>query len=478
MKVVKNYLYNMSYQILVLLAPLVTVPYVARVLGAKGVGINSYTNSWITFFLLLGQMGIALYGNREVAYHRDSKAARSKIFWEIEILQALTITFAYVVFLIFLFKFSHGIRIYYLIQSLLIIAGELDVSWYFMGMEDFKKTVLRNTVIKIVSIALVFTLVKGPNDIGKYIFLLGMSQVVGNLTLWPYLRDSIQFVKVRLLRPFKHFYPALLLFIPTITTQVYLVVNRIMLGNLDSTIAAGQFDYADKITKLVLAIVTATGSVMLPHIAHKFADGDVRGIRQSLYNSFDFVTAMAVPMMFGLAAISTKFAPWFLGNEFAPTAKIMFIESPAILLIAWSNVTGTQYLMPVNRVKEFTASVAVGAAVNIIFNLFLIEVFGANGAALATVISEFVVTALQVYFIRTTIRRRQLFKHTWKYIASGSVMFIVVYLLNALMHMNVTNLLIQVLIGAVIYSICVFFTNAPIITQAKKLAKNNSSKKY
>ncbi|BAP85231.1 polysaccharide biosynthesis protein [Paucilactobacillus hokkaidonensis JCM 18461] len=471
MKVVKNYLYNMSYQILVLLAPLVTVPYVARVLGSHGVGVNSYTNSWITFFLLLGQMGIALYGNREIAYHRDSKTERSKIFWEIEILQALTITFAYVVFLIFLFRFSHAQRPYFLIQSLLIIAGGLDVSWYFMGMEDFKKTVLRNTVIKIVSIALIFALVKGPNDLGKYILLLGMSQVVGNLTLWPYLRESISSVKVRILRPFRHFYPALLLFIPTITTQVYLVVNRIMLGRLDSIVASGQFDYADKITKLVLAIVTATGSVMLPHIAHKFADGDVRGIRQSLYNSFDFVSSLAVPMMFGLAAISTNFAPWFLGSEFAPTAKIMFIESPAIVLIAWSNVTGTQYLMPVNRVKEFTASVAVGAGVNVVCNLFLIEAFGANGAALATVISEFVVTAMQVYFIRTTIRRRQLFKYTWKYFVSGFVMFIVVYRLNLLMHMNVTNLIIQILIGAVIYAICVYFTNAPIVSQAKGFIK-------
>lgn len=458
----------MSYQILVLIAPLVTVPYVARVLGAQGVGINSYTNSWITFFLLLGQMGIALYGNREVAYHRDNKAERSKIFWEIEILQALTITFAYIVFLVFLFQFSHAYRHYFLIQSLFIIAGGLDVSWYFMGMEDFKKTVLRNTVIKIVSITLVFTLVKNSNDLGKYIFLLGASQIVGNLTLWPYLRDSVGFTEFLKLRPFNHFYPALLLFIPTITTQVYLVVNRIMLGRFDSTAAAGQFDYADKITKLVLAIVTATGSVMLPHIAHKFADGDVRGIRQSLYNSFDFVTALSVPMMFGLAAISSGFAPWFLGSEFTPTAKIMFIESPVIVLIAWSNVTGTQYLMPVNRVKEFTASVTVGAVINVICNLFLIEVFGANGAALATVISEFVVTALQIFFIRNTIRRRQLFRFTWKYLLSGIVMFVVVYRINAIMHMNVTNLIIQIIIGALVYSVCIVLTNAPIIAQARK----------
>lgn len=477
MNVIKNYLYNMGYQILVLLAPLITVPYVARVLGVHGAGINSYTNSWVTFFLLLGQMGIALYGNREIAYHRDSKKDRSKIFWEVEILQALTILFAYVVFLVFIFKFSHGYRHYFIIQSLLIIAGGLDVSWYFMGMEDFKKTVLRNMIIKIVSIVLIFALVKDQNDLGKYILLLGMSQVVGNLTLWPYLKGSVQYIKIRLLRPFSHFYPSLLLFIPTITTQVYLVVNRIMLGKLADTAAVGQFDYADKITKLVLAIVTATGSVMLPHIAHKFVDGDVKGIRKSLYNSFDFVTAMAVPMMFGLAAVSTSFAPWFLGSDFGPTAKIMFIESPVIVLIAWSNVTGTQYLMPVNRVTEFTASVTIGAVSNIILNFFLIEVYGANGAALATVISEFIVTAVQIYFIKTTIKRRKLFKEGWKYFLSGMVMFVVVYRLNIIIKMTIPNLILQVGVGALIYAIGLVLTKAPVIGQAMSLIQSKVNKK-
>ena len=117
----------------------------------------------------------------------------------------------------------------------------------------------------------------------------------GTLTLWPYLRHSIQWVSPRFWKPFQHFYPALILFIPTITTQVYLVVNKLMLGRLGAQDALGQFDYADKIVKLVLAIVTATGTVMLPHVANKFAKGDVKGVRQSLYNSFEFVTALAVP---------------------------------------------------------------------------------------------------------------------------------------------------------------------------------------
>lgn len=473
MKVVKNYLYNMGYQILILIAPLVTVPYVSRVLGAQGVGVNDYTNAVVTFFLLFGQIGVLTYGNREIAYHRDDKYERSKIFWEISSMQIITVGLAYIVFTVFVRNFSESYHVFFMVQSLLIIAGAFDISWYFMGMEDFQKTVTRNMMVKLISIALIFTVVKGPQDVWKYILILSASQLLGNMTLWPYLVRSIQKVKLSELRPFSHFNPALLLFIPTVTTQVYLVVNRIMLRFMDptSTVAVGLFSQSDKIIKLILAIVTATGTVMLPHIAHKFAAGDVRGIRQSLYNSFDFVTALSVPMMFGVAAVAQKFAPWFLGQEFTMSGKIMMIEAPVIVFIAWSNVTGTQYLMPVNRVKEYTISVTIGAVVNIICNLFLIEVYGAKGAALASTLSEFAVTAFQIYCIKTTIRRRQLFGSTWKYFISGAIMFVVVYRLNGIMHMNITNLVIQVLLGLIIYVIGLIFTRAPALGQLKNLLR-------
>src|SRR5699024_6271978 len=153
--------------------------------------------------------------------------------------------------------------------------------------------------------------------------------------------------------------------------------------------ALGQFDYADKIVKLVLAIVTATGTVMLPHVANKFAKGDVKGVRQSLYNCFEFVTALAVPKMFGLMAVAKKFAFCVLGVKYVPIGTIMFIEAPVIFFIAWSNVSGSQYLMPVKRVNEFTASVTDGALTYVLLNFFLIPHYMSNGAAVATVIADF-----------------------------------------------------------------------------------------
>ena len=472
MKVIKNYLYNVVYQILVLLVPLITVPYVSRVLGPDLVGINSYTNSWMTFFLLVGQMGIALYGNREVAYHRENPIERSQIFWGIELLQVMTIMSALITYLIAVFLFSTTFKEYFLLQSLWIIAAGVDVSWYFMGMENFQRIVFRNMLVKLTSVVLIFLLIKGHDDLGKYIALLGLSNLIGNITLWPYLRDEIKWVPIRTWHPFKHFYPALLLFIPTITTQVYQVVNRLMLGRMSTQNQLGQFQNADQIIKVVLAIATASGQVMLPHIANKFSKGDIKGIRESLYNSFDFITAIAVPMMFGVMAIAEPFAPWFLGSEFNDAGRLMMIEAPIILFIGWSNVTGTQYLMPISRTKEYTISVTIGAVVNVITNFLFIAKWGANGAALATSISEFSVTAVQLMYIKSTIRRRQLFSTFWKYLLSGLFMFFIVNRLANIIKMNIGNLVLEVVLGIMVYMLCLFILHAPIIAQAQGLVTN------
>lgn len=473
MKVIKNYLYNAGYQILNMIIPLITVPYISRVLGAHDVGINEYTNSWVTFFYLMGQMGITLYGNREVAYHRDDLYKRSQTFWGVEALQLLTVSSAFVLYLVAVFLFSTTFKEFFLLQAIWIIATGVDISWYFMGLEEFRITVVRNTLVKIASLILIFTVVKTSNDLGKYILILGASQLVGNLTLWPYLRGNIIWVSIKKWHPFKHFYPSLLLFIPTITTQVYLVLNRLMLGRMSTQADLGNFGQADKIVKFVLAVVTATGTVMLPHVANKFAKGDIKGVRNSLYSSFDFVSAISIPMMFGLMAIAKKFGPWFLGNGFILSGSVMFIEAPIIVFIAWSNVTGTQYLMPINRVRDYTTSVTIGAVSNVVFNFLLIGRWGANGAALATVGSELLVTVTQLVMIRKTISRRKIFNEQWKYLISGVVMFIVVNRICQSINMTISNLGLEILVGIFIYIVGLVLTNASIVQKGLKIVRKN-----
>ncbi len=168
MQVVKNYLYNAAYQVFILLVPLITTPYLARVLGPTGVGINAYTNSIIQYFILFGSIGVNLYGNRQIAYVRDDKDKLTKTFYEIFLMRVMTIILAYAAFLVFL-MFTGSYHTYYFAQSVSIIAAAFDISWFFMGMENFGVTVLRNLIVKILTLVSIFLFVKSYNDLYIYI---------------------------------------------------------------------------------------------------------------------------------------------------------------------------------------------------------------------------------------------------------------------------------------------------------------------
>ena len=473
MRIIRNYFYTAGYNLLILLTPLLTVPYISRVLGPTGVGINATTNSIITYFLLFGTVGITIYGNREIAFIRDNRAQRSQTFWEIEILQLITISCAYLAFLVFLF-FEHQLQIYFFYQSFYIIAGAVDISWYFMGLEDFKKTVLRNMLVKIASIIAIFTFVKTSHDTGIYILILAGSQVLGNLTLWPYLRRAVDRPNWRQLHLLRHLRPSLALFVPQIATTVYLALNKTMLWQMDSLTAAGFYDYSDKLIKLVLALVTATGTVMLPHIANLFMKQQLERVKQYLYMSFDFVLAIAVPMALGVAAVATTLAPLFFGQAFTAVDRLLMIEAPVIILIGMSNVLGQQFLLPTKQTKTYTISVTFGALVNIACNIPLIWFWGVAGAMLATLISEVCVTGYQLVITRHVLQTRQLFAGTVKYAVAGGLMFGVVYALNINMPASYPNLALQIGLGALIYLGLILLLQPPVLANAAKLRQRMS----
>lgn len=470
MKVIKNYLYNASYQVFVLLVPLITTPYLARVLGPKGVGINSFTNSVIQYFILFGGIGIGLYGNRQIAFVRDSKEKMSQTFYEIFFMRMVTISISCVAFIIFI-VISDQYRNYYLAQSISLIAAAFDISWFFMGIENFAVTVLRNFIVKIVTLISIFLFVKSYENLNLYIMILSLSLLFGNLTLFPSLHRYIKSPKWKDLNIWRHLKPSMLLFVPQIATQLYLVLNKTMLGVMNSVQATGYFDQSDKMIKLILAIVTASGTVMLPRVAHTFANGEHNKSKEYLYGSFSFVTTIAIPMMFGLVAVAPKFVPLFFTNKFINVVPIMIIESIVILLIAWSNVVGMQYLLPTNQARAYTISVILGAIINLIANIPLILIYGAVGAAISTVLSESTVTIYQLFAIRNQISYSRLFKDTIKCFCAGILMFLIISCLDVVLTNSWSNLILEILLGIVLYVLFLFILRVQIIYQVKRILK-------
>lgn len=471
MKVVRNYLYNAGYQILALIIPLITAPYISRTLKPHGVGIYADTNAWIQWFVLIASIGIALYGNREIAYVRDDKEKMSRTFWEIQIVKLVMTLVAYIALVIFLQIYTKYTW-YIWVQSINILAATLDISWLYMGLEDFKRTVIRNTGVKILSLVLILTFVKTPNDVALYIFLTGFSILLGNLTLWPRLRIILTRVKLSSLRPLRHLKPSLALFVPQIATQIYLILNKNMLGIIVNSTAVGYYNNSDSLVKMVLALVTATGTVMLPHVASEFAKGNKEAINEMLYSSFDFVSFLSVAMAFGLAAVGLHGVPYFYGEGFAPVGPAIMIESAVIVIIGWSNAIGIQYLLPTDRVKEFSTSVIIGAVVNFILNFPLMELWGLKGAMISTVLSEAMVTGYQFWTIRNDIEYKRLFTNMWKYLLSGLIMFIPVSWLDRNLHTGVFSILLEVVVGILVYLLMILILKPTILTKTKSLLKN------
>lgn len=450
----KNYIYNLIYQVLVLILPLVTTPYISRVLGAENIGIYSYTLSIVTYFILFGSLGVALYGQREIAYYQKDKKKYSIIFWEIVILRAITMTISLLLFYL-IFVNGNQYQIYYKILILELIGNCIDISWFFQGLEEFKKTVIRNMIIKLISVISIFTFVKSQNDLKIYFWIYVLATSIGNASLWLYLPKFLTKVKIKEIHLFRHLKPTLGLFIPQIAVQVYTVLDRTMIGAIISDKSeVGFYDQSQKIIKLLMTIITSLGTVMLPRIANTFASGEKEKINNYMKRSFNMVFLLAFPMIFGIISVSKAFVPIFFGDGYDKVAILMKVISPIILFIGLSNVTGTQYLLPTKRQKEYTISVIIGAITNFIMNACLIWKFGAIGASIGTVIAEFTVTAVQLYFVRNDFNFKQIIKISKNYVVSSIAMFIVCIIIGSVVKSNMISIIIQVIFGVGIYGVC------------------------
>lgn len=469
MKVIKNFLYNAGYQLLILIVPFVTAPYISRVLHAGGVGINAYTNSIVQYFVLLAGLGIETYGNREIAYVREDPQKLSRVFWEIQIVKIMMTVMSLIIF--FLFVRVYDKYVYFLaIQAVNIVGVAFDISWAYMGLEDFKRTAVKNTVVRLLSVVLIFTLVRNIHDVGLYILIVAGSNLVGNLTLWPHMRNVLRPVHLRGLRPLRHIIPTISLFIPTIAIQIYVQLNKTMLGVMIGATYSGYYYNSDQVIKMVLSVATALGTVMLPHVAAEFAKGNQEKINELLYKSFDAMSLLCTAMFFGVAAVSLRLGPWFYGKGFQPVGPAMVIESVVLLVIGWSNVIGTQFLVPTNRVRPYTMSIIAGSLFNICANFFLIKAWGLNGAMVSTVLSEIVVTSYQLWSIRHIVRFRAMFKNVWKYFLAGIGMFIPVFYLNYTLTPGIVHFAFEIMLGAVLYVILVILLCPAIIREVAALA--------
>lgn len=450
-QVKKNFIYNVLYQVLTIVLPLITVPYVSRKLGANGIGTYSYTYSVMSYFLMFALLGINNYGNRLIAKNKDNKINMSKEFLSLYAFQIITTSIMILLYLIYVSIGNVQYKIIAYIQSIYLVANMFDFNWFFFGLEKFKITITRNILIKIISFIFIIIFIKNEEDIWKYTLILALSVLLSQIALIPILKKNIVKVKIKSKDVKKHIKPVLILFIPCIAISVYKTMDKIMLGNMSNIKEVGFYEQSEKIINIPMGIITALGTVMLPKISNLVANNDKEQVFNYISKSVMFAMFLAFPICFGLLATSKSFIPILLGEEFNRAIIITNLLSITIIFISFANVLRTQYILPNEMDLSYVLSVSAGAVINFIANIIFIPKYGAVGACIGTILAEFLVMFCNIIAVRKQLPIRKYMKSTLPFFIKGFIMFIVTYTVSMIQINKIENLILTTLTGIIIY---------------------------
>lgn len=454
-RITKNYIFNLAYQLLVLFAPLITAPYLARVLGASNLGIYSYVNSSGNIITTLSLLGIYAYGNRQTAYVRDNRIELTKTFWELEITRMILGVVGTLIYAVYTY-FNPDMSWYFWVFYPYILAQFIDCSWIYVGLEAMKPAVLKNFITKIVNIIGIFIFVRNKSDVWIYMFMLAVTTLIANVAVYTqlpqYVSKPIGENKPDIHRIPYHIKESLYLFLPQVASIFYLQVDKVMLKWLSGqTAQLSYYDNAEKIINIPLSIITVMSTVMMPRLANEFQKKNNETIQELLVKAGRYSLLMTFPLMIGIFCIAQKMIPWYLGDDFLPTTTAMMILSPIVLLNSLSGISGAQYFTATNQIKILMKAYVSAAVLNIVVNAILIPQYGYAGAAIATVGSSLISVIIQYCYLNKQTNIMKLSEYGLKYLVGAIIMGMAIKLSTKNMPAKMFTTLLQIFIGGVVY---------------------------
>lgn len=471
--IVSNFFYNVSFELFKIIVPLVTTPYISRILGATGVGTYTLAHTYAQYYILIAGFGFAIYGARELAYVRDDKDKFRTTFWELFIIRVFFLLCAVVIYWAYFWKISIKTDVSYRICVIYIVASIFDFSYYYKAIEDFKTIAIRNFIIKGASLVFIFTFVKQANQVWLYTLILAVSEFIGQAIMVVSLDKSLFMEKpnIKKVNFLKHFKASFALFIPTLAIQVYSMLDKVMLGFMVGDSSVGFYENAQKMVRLASTIPSAIVAVSTPHIAYLYAKGLLKEMKNHFSKVFRFVSFLAFPMCFGLISIAENFSSWFYGEGFDGIYKLVIVGAVLIISLAWSGALGNMILIATNNQKYYTISVYIGAILNICMNLYLIPKIGAMGAIIASDVAELSGMLLMFYFCNKLYGVFKDIVLVWHYLLSGFIMYIILEIVSTKIEYSVLSTLFLILVGIGIYFLCLLILHDDYINQMLKKFK-------
>lgn len=443
--------------------PIITIPIVSMALGPAGIGIFNYTNSIAQYFVLVASLGVAMYGNREIALAYNRQEDISKLFWEIVVFKAiltLVVFFIYIAVVSFLPNSN-----YFYFQSLTILAVLFDISWFFMGIEDFKLTSVSSLFVQIITFVLILLFIKDSNDVGIYILIQTAGIFVSQVLVWFFIKPYITFQKINLKKSFSHIKGSFEFFIPQVAITLYTNLNKTLLGLFIGASAVGFYTNSLTLNTVFITIITTLDIVLLPHMSGLFAKKNVERIVELMDKTIDLQLFFSLPIMFGMLTVYDKLVPWFFGEKFLFINNVIPFFTPLIVIIPLGMAVSRQYLIPIGKVREYNKSVIIGAGINVISNLILLPTVGFFGVVISNLLAEFFVTAVRVRSFLKSTNFSFNFRRISIYFISALAMMIITRILTNSMQASLITNVVQGLIAITLYFIfTVIMRTNPIVS--------------
>lgn len=464
-----NYILNLINTGTQMLFPLITFPYVCRVIEADGIGQINFFQSIISYISLFTCLGIPMYAIREIARDRSDVVQMNRTAMEILLLHSMLTLVGYAIVAILCLtvpQIQVNIPLF-LILSLTIFFTAIGCEWFYQGIEDFKYITIRGLIIKTVSVVLLFIFVKSKTDLLYYGCYTVFGVLGGNIfnffRLRKYIhRENIIFSELHIKR---HIKPVLKVFSFSVVTSIYLQLNTVLLGFLKNALAVGYFAAATKVMQMLLTMSACLGSVMMPRASHLIAENKEAEFNRLIQKSYDFTLAIALPMTIGLIFCAPSLITALCGVKFEHSILPSQIIAPIILMVAISNVFGIQVLFPKGKINIVTLCCGIGAVADLILNLCLIPFFSYIGTSIAYLGAE-VATTVSMYFIGRRYIPIIFFKKSHLTYALGCiVMALALYGISLLQLPTLTILLLQGCCGVLAYFIILCICKDEMIVQ-------------
>ena len=449
--ILSNFVYNVVYQVVRMILPLVTIPYVSRALGAENLGVFNYTNSVAIYFAMVAYLGFENYGNRLIAQNKHNQKELNRSFTGAYLFQIISSIIAIVAYVTYILVFCKDHQLIAWAQLIYVASELINVSWLYFGLEQFRKTTLINISVRVISFLAIILLVKNKDDLLIYTIICAATIFMSALLLWPGTGRYVHFTSVSMKDIWNYGKGSLLLFFPVLVVSVYRTMDKIMLGNISNMTEVALYANADKIVEVPYGVITALGVVMIPRMTSMIATGQTEKSHKYIELSMRFMIFLSCAMCFGMMGIGEVFAPVFFGEDFTACGILIMVIAPMVIIRACANVVRTQYLLPNNRDKDYIISIIGGVIVNLVLNSLMIPVWKSAGAAIATLCAESFVALYQIVVSRKEIPVVRYTFRNWFFLLTGIIMFVPVYFYGRFHANTIKTLIVQILIGIMIY---------------------------